>query len=101
MYMYMCTCLPIGWKDTDVATSEPQNSLALTDKGQVVDKSICIHEDCAWQLNIQQKIIHPQSLGVNILHALNSVSALKHILSYVDSCNICCSNPDEKFAVYG
>ena len=97
--MHVC----IGWKDvlSDVArTNEPQISFALIemmDNGPVIVESICIHEDFSWQLHIQQKIIHPESLEVTMPSLLNSVSALKHIISYVDSCNICCGNPDGKF----
>jgi hypothetical protein len=62
-----------------------------------VVKSICVCEDFSCVLYVYQNTILPEALNITLPSFINSVSALKTVCTFVDSCNICCGNQDEKF----
>lgn len=82
---------------------ESGNNLQLalfqsSDKGPCVKLSLCISGDFGWTLYVHGVAVDSSSpIMASASPLLESVSQVASILSFVDSCTVCCGNPDDKY----
>ena len=69
-----------------------------SDRGPCVKLSLCIDSDFVWTLYVHGIALNSASpVMTSASPFLESVSQVASVLSFVDSCTICCGNPDEKY----
>lgn len=102
-HIYFIAATIIGWQDmSDISNSDQHLLLARAQViagNPVITFSLTIEENFEWQLCMQGGVIHLESNGLldPVPHFLSSVSAVHSVISFVNSCSMCCGNTDEQF----